>query len=497
MILLRTKALASLFLLFSLAVFPTTLTANTLTAELASIREMVRNDLDAYLKAMASKSTDSSNKDRPSAYPANPYSADRYMQSWSQIESFIEQGHSGQAKDLLLQLQMCEFYSPKTKEAIAAFSKVIDNLLKEQTDNFLDQASQIFEKSGTTLTQAQKSKDLDPYLKECVTLITQEWAGRENATQPVQQKLGNLCGFIRNWQLYLDYKNGGYTEKALQKIQMIQNDLQYPFVPNEALQSIVSGLKSATTKGNDTKNFRSSDLIALLKQISNWDDLVKKNGQIQEMFGSTTYPSDLSNSNIKLYLNFPASLTENPEKAKLYLHNNGYLNLQNTDPDLAYEVMRVHSIAFLECLKAVEPDLTKNCKPGDSPADLVSSAAASAAQNSNWQRFCDLMKIHLDMSGQNSPQSAKDSQEITKAGLLEKAHNAEVASLWQEAICNYSRASLISTTIIPQNFSVDRLNALRKDHPEEAKAAAVAMSNESTMRQMYSPFGRQPNQPAP
>ncbi|GAT32430.1 hypothetical protein TSACC_2828 [Terrimicrobium sacchariphilum] len=327
----------------------------------------------------------------------------------------------------------------------------------------IDQTTAQVDAAMKTTFAAKTPKDLD----DAIIQLSNLSLGRNyNSSEAVQRKVEQARAavtFMCRWQDYLANKNNENIDAARTVLQKLAQDTSsYPFVPrSEILQRIDELGVDKSRVGDPLPSLQG-------KKLADLDALYRQTAELKD--------KNMSNPQIEGRLRALRQVIDAKQQAEAGLYGqafsyctNRYAGQEGQDVlPLTLELLMTFLPKYLE-IEAAYP-----AKADDTPVVYLQRVNDASRAKGDWKTTARVLEAYRQVAfanGQTPNWITGDSQAIT---AFIQGQNYESAGMYREAIQAYKRVISQTGDNIPIEQTKARLEAIRKEHPQDAEAAEKA-----------------------
>lgn len=369
--------------------------------------------------------------------------------------------------------------SKKLQELCRTLAKQLREERARQEDAYVEKLRTEYTAAVRAGLNAKEIKDLDPLIIHINRLVAErprDLSRGEHVSDLVNQGHG-VAEFLRYWQ---DYMAGYRSSSPLANLQNLMNESTRfgEWLPRsevlarlkeaEATEEAGRGGPAATQK----KEAKAKEIIAATRTLADMKGSLEKLEELDKIPStSSSYIIDYSIGlrSLQQYYTKPA-----PAPFDLgVIHS---YSVSNSAPDL--EPLRTQLILYLlpRVFGLGEADAAK---PGETPVVYLHRIQKLLRDRSEWARLDEAIVMSLQSGF--GPYQSEDRMVLMSyaAGV-----NQATARRWALAVRSFQSALLHTSSLITPEMIGERLDAIRKEHPEEyeqgVKAAQAAASKPSS-----------------
>jgi len=323
----------------------------------------------------------------------------------------------------------------------------------------IDQTTAQIDAAMKATFAAKAPKDLDDQIIQLSNLsVSRDY----NSSQVVQRKVEqarSAVTFMCRWQDYLANKNNGNIDAARTVLRNLSQDTSsYPFVPRSEILQRMDDLgvdkSDPATQLPSLKDKTLADLDAMVQQLVELKDKNRGSSEI----------------NMRLQALQQLSDARQQVKAGLYGQAFSYCTTRyGADAQAMVPLTQELLITFLpQYLEIAE---AYPAKAGETPVVYLQRVNAESRKKGEWKTTSKALDAYRQVAfanGQTPSWVSGDAQAIT---AYIQGQNYEAAGLYREAIQAYKRVIGQTGDNIPIDQARTRLEAIRKEHPQDAEAA--------------------------
>ncbi len=401
----------------------------------------------------------------------NTPSGMRYVESstylMANIRQTIARGDINSLQQSLAQIKMAF-----PDEAIG---KLCDTLLetvqKEAADReqeFLEKSDALIDKAVKAAFAAKEPKELDPLILELSRLSRRPTEyNQSELMRRTSEKCGSATTFLCRWQDYLMQAKSGNAAAAQQALKEIsQNTSSYPFVPRSEILSRIRDVPEAVSTP-EKMPVLSGKTLADLDSIQNQIDILRtKNpnsnplNQLNEAVGALIRAKNqLDNGLISDAFNYCTRVTT-------YGNNSGLIEqLSPLRQELLMKVLPV----YLGISKSYP------ATPKDSPTDYLLRVIKESREKADWRLTWKTLEVYRSVAFYNGTTPGWLTADIQGCSYFIIGQNQEKAGLYTDAVRSYRRVISQPGENLPLKEATDRMEAIKREHPEDFAAADKAV----------------------
>lgn len=393
---------------------------------------------------------------------------------------------------------MAMYPSPEVQAAGKALLAELESQKKARDDAFTARVDAVLNALPDRLGKAQKPEDIDPILSDIQSLAPVRSGygyGVDQTMQTIVAKINACYQFTTQWQDYLSAKNHGNTQTAQTILASLLNNRQPEapvLIPRSQLLAASADLAdtvkpaAAGAPTPDPKAVATEQKLAIFSQIKTLDDIGSALPKLDVL--NIGYPQNSDIQELTRYGSVYADAKGGLPVKLDQLENQG----PNMPPDAGKaDLSKVKSMLLLYVLPmylGLPPD--QQPQPDETLRDYLDRLSAFAQGKSDW-----LMLKKVTMTQQKLGYVSMPAEFY--AGL-----DQETAGQYALAAQSYLMALKSNSLNLPSKLVGDRLDAIKKDHPDDYADAMKRYQETPSFppwayaRAMGTPFGH-PSMGAP
>lgn len=372
----------------------------------------------------------------------------------------------------------------------------------ERIAAFRAELKELLGKTGAACLAAKSPVDLDKALEALSPYRENNYANQRQIDPAGWQRGASAYRFVMRWQDYLA-EVASRRENRQDRITSILNDLanmaDSELVPRSRILALMPAPAGSSNNANPSSASvdPSVEISAILGKLGEPDQLPEAIEKLRQLRGSSynanTQGVDEVISALNNLVELQGRMEEGAISPGLFGENNRSLS---SSPRISSENRRLLMELRRKLLLSAAGKYLKSSGVSPKAAEPLESfihrVAAQAVKQDDWQLVRSALEVYRSSIGNvNMPQWL--SSDIESIGYYLAARNQETAGLHAQAISSYQRVLRGSGRYIPAKSIGERLDQLKKTHPEAFEEAA-RIPVES-----YNAYPRypQPNMPRP
>jgi hypothetical protein len=433
----------------------------------------------------------------PDAPLSAAYSNTGYLiASFDQIPAQMDSPNTVNNIDVQLSQVLANYHSPEAQKAGLDLRAEVQRERQARVDAAVAHGQALLKKASAAVTGAKKTEDIDETLSDLQKFLIQR-NGYNAVDQTLYQQVSSGFDFARAWQEYLAHLAHDESELAQTALQQInQTNSEVGLLPRSVVLDRLNILSaSISAKNTAAANAENSEVASILSNVKTLDDL---RPAVQKLSALSHSDSGVAH---KAYMTL-VPLARLYESAKEGLPQVLNLNFASDSGELGIRP-QIQAQLLVFVLRHYFDSYKGPTPAGDEkPQDFVNQVIADAVARQDWPLLRKALngQAYLNRNsslGVYATNTISSSVESLLAGL-----NQEEAGQFAMAVMSYQTALKASDTTTTAKLIGDKLEAIRKDHPneyEEGKQIFISLQNG---RNSYSPSSlngsfRRPALPGP
>lgn len=438
-------------------------TANALQAQSEpSVDELVSQLQAAVKKALAAQAAkapaDKSDRTAEMAYARNQ----EYLMYLGRLNLMVKQARdSGQVDDVLSNLQALTT-DDEVEKIASQLSAKIKAELQAQRQATADALSAKITAAVQTALGAKEAKEIDASIME-LSKAAQRGNSCNEDGERLQERARNAAVFLCRWQDYLVRLQRNDEVAAQQILRIISEDRATDsFLPRSEILSrmTVNGEKPVGKKNDnlDLPSIEGKSIPEIRAMKSTVRNLVAANGMSQPLRELLDRITDLDRA---------CTQAEQGLYGQVFAYCTNQNGNNNDDAFAAprQEILLHILPAYLGLDKGYE------AQPKENAADYLQRLAREARAKGDWVTYWKALETYRAVAFRQGNQPAWLTGQISGASLFVTAQNLEKAGQFTEAIRSYRRIAASPGQDLPIQEAAARVEAIRKDHPDDYEAA--------------------------